>query len=193
MKVISDMAAFTGQGCVLALGTFDGVHAGHRVLIGRAVARAAALGTQAVVLTFDRHPLALLAPERAPRRILTNEQKRAILEELGVDVVVEQTFDRAFASLTAQAFIRRMRACLRPAVVVVGYNYTFGQGGHGDPEMLARCAPDCGFSVEKIEQVLVDGRPVSSTAIRECLARGEFERARRMLGGREAERPLSSG
>ena len=182
MKLCFGMNEYDGGPCVLALGTFDGVHLGHQALLRRTAALSASLGLTAAAMTFDRHPLALLRPEMAPPALTTPEEKRRLMEKMGIGVLIEEPFTPECAALEPEAFARRAAACLAPRVLVVGYNYTFGRGGKGNPALLARCGEELGFSVEVVPPVTLDGAPVSSTRIRALLLAGKTDEAARLLG-----------
>ena len=170
---------------VLTLGNFDGAHLGHQAIITRAVARARELGAHAVALTFEPHPVAVLAPDRAPPMIQTLHDRLASLRDLGVDVTILQRFALAFAALAPDAFVRDF--VLRHvdlAEVVVGYNVNFGRARAGTAETLRSMGTALGFRVEVVGPVTVpgDAEQVSSTRLRELLGAGDMRGARRLLG-----------
>lgn len=167
----------------VAIGNFDGVHLGHQALVRAAVADARAAASQAVVLTFVPHPARVVAPERAPRELLTLEQRAEILEGLGVDVVAVLRFDAAVAALSPADFVRSVLVGrLAAGAVIVGERFRFGHGRAGDVELLARLGPELGFRVHAVPAVLQEGAPVSSSRVREALAAGEVAHAARLLG-----------
>ncbi|RDV82520.1 bifunctional riboflavin kinase/FAD synthetase [Ammonifex thiophilus] len=167
----------------VGLGNFDGVHLGHRRLIERLVAWAAATGGTAAVLTFEPHPAMVLNPQKAPPLLLSSELKRRFLAELGIEVLFILPFTREFASLQPEEFVAEVLVKeMGVKAVFVGYNHTFGRGGKGNPALLASLGERYGFRVEVIPQVVVNGLPVSSTLIRYLLEKGEVEEARRYLG-----------
>lgn len=168
---------------VLLMGNFDGIHLGHQALLGRAVKDAEESGGRAVVLTFEPHPLKVLAPEKAPRLILTHKDKMALLQSLGVDVVIVQTFDAAFAGVEADEFVREYlvrRIGVRK--MWVGKDLRFGKGRKGRVEDLARWGKEAGFEVGVIEPIQLGGHRVSSSRIRSLIERGEVREARQYLG-----------
>lgn len=169
---------------VVAIGKFDGVHAGHRAIIERAQVDAADRGARVVAVTFDRNPLALLRPELCPPSLLGVTQQVRLLAETGVDAVLILTFDEALASLTPHAFVDRVLRPLGTRAVLVGDDFRFGAGGQGTPATLRELGDEFGFRVDVIDDVRAvdEGRRVSSTWIRELLAAGEVERAARLLG-----------
>jgi riboflavin kinase / FMN adenylyltransferase len=154
----------------VAIGTFDGVHRGHRAVIEGAD----------TVLTFDPHPLEILHPAALPKLIMPFEVKRDVIEGLGVRELVVIPFDRDFAKLTAEQFVQRVLVeKLAAERVSVGENFRFGAKAKGDPEMLAGREE---FETRVVPLVEVDGETVSSTRIRALVAAGDMEGARHCLG-----------
>lgn len=181
MKVLDCAEAFSGAASVAALGMFDGVHAGHQRLIREAVRMAKALGAQSVVCTFDRHPLSVLCPERAPKPILTLSENLEKFARLGADCALVTPFTAEFAQTPPEEYLRALAGRLRARGVVVGENYTFGRGGRGDAAMVRALAGPCGYVARVVEPVRDAEGMISSTRIRAMLARGEIERARALL------------
>jgi riboflavin kinase/FMN adenylyltransferase len=171
------------RGAAVAIGNFDGVHLGHRALIARARELAAAGDSLTVALTFDPHPSTLLAPARAPRRLTSIERRIELLAEVGVDAVVVEPFTRELAGFAPSAFIDEVViASLRARAIIVGYDFSYGQGRTGTVEDLrahGRCA---GIEIAIVPAVTVDGEIAASTRIRADLRAGELARAERMLG-----------
>lgn len=170
-------------GSVVTLGNFDGIHRGHQALIGGAVSDSKQLGVPCVVLTFEPHPLRVLAPERAPKLILAPKDKMQILQSLGVDVVAVQHFDLAFATRSAEEFVsdllvRRLKA----RKIWVGRDLRFGQGRKGTVDDLIRWGRDLAFDVAVVEPILVQGNRVSSSRIRELVSKGRVDEVKDMLG-----------
>lgn len=171
------------DGAVVTVGTFDGVHLGHQALVGRAIARARALSLPAVVYTFDPHPARVIAPSKAPPVLLSIEERARVLGELGVDLVIAEPFDRAFADVTADAWVERwLVGQLHPRAVVIGFNFTYGHKRGGDPAHMARMGARFGFEVDEVGAVSVEGGVVSSTRVRERVAAGEVAEVARLLG-----------
>ncbi|SEB89726.1 bifunctional riboflavin kinase/FAD synthetase [Microbacterium hydrocarbonoxydans] len=169
---------------VVAIGKFDGVHAGHRAVIRRLKEIADATGTRSVAVTFDRNPLAVLRPDRCPENVVTVERKLELLSELDLDATLLLTFDAELASRSAEDFVTGILVdALQVATVLVGQDFRFGHGGAGTPELLRRLGPEHGFSVEVVDDVFLDGsdRRVSSTWIRELLMDGDVAAAARVL------------
>jgi len=183
MEVVSDIALLGRRPRALALGTFDGVHAGHRAVIGRATSLASERGLVSAVVTFDRHPLAVIDPVRAPRLLTSTEEKVRLIAELGPDELILLPFDERLAALSPAAFCADLlAAALAAQVVVVGENFNFGAGGAGDAAALRACGAAHGFSVEVCDLVTEHGSAISSTRIRRLLHDGELEEVREILG-----------
>ena len=169
----------------VTVGNFDGVHRGHQALVAAALRSARAHGGASVVLTFDPHPSHVLSPHRAPEALMTVEQKAEILGALGIDALAVLPFTRALAERSADDFAREvLQECLAARSVIVGASFRFGRHRQGDTARLAELGQEMGFSVEPVGAVLQDGAPISSTRIREALARGEVEAANILLGRR---------
>ncbi|MEV4735454.1 MULTISPECIES: bifunctional riboflavin kinase/FAD synthetase [unclassified Microbacterium] len=171
----------------VAIGKFDGVHAGHRAVIRRLRDAASASGVRSVAVTFDRNPLAVLRPDRCPENVVTVDRKLELLGELELDATLMLTFDERLAALTAEDFVTQILVgALRVSTVLVGEDFRFGHGGAGTPELLRELGPAHGFTVEVVDDVYLDGsdRRVSSTWIRELLIEGDVSTAARVLGRR---------
>jgi riboflavin kinase/FMN adenylyltransferase len=167
----------------VTVGNFDGVHRGHQALVRAATEAARAQGGLAVVLTFDPHPSHVLSPHRAPETLMTVAQKAEILGELGIDRLAVLPFTREQAEQTAEAFARSiLHECLGARTVIVGEGFRFGRHRQGDAKGLAELGQSMGFAVQAVGAVLHEGAPISSTRVREAVARGEMESARELLG-----------
>ena len=188
MQVITDLSAWPwpDDRSVVTIGMYDGVHLGHRAVIGQVRERAAELGARSVVVTFDVHPMSVTRPHQAPRLLTTLEHRLALLESTGVDAVVVVTFNDEQANETAVDFVTRVLVDgLRAQSVIVGSDFHFGHGRQGNVTLLREMGERHGFSAEPVRLVQrADGvdEPVSSTAIRRALAGGEIDTATRMLG-----------
>jgi riboflavin kinase / FMN adenylyltransferase len=168
----------------VSIGKFDGVHAGHRAVIGELRSIAAARDLFSVVVTFDRHPLALLAPEKCPASLVSPRQKLDLLAGTGLSATLMVPFDRDFANQTPEEFVDRILVtALDARVVFVGADFRFGARGSGTIELLTQLGAQRGFEVRVIEDVRPrGGRRVSSTWIRELLDAGDVVAATRLLG-----------
>lgn len=171
------------HGSVVCIGAFDGLHLGHQALVRHTVARARALGVEAVVLSFEPLPREFFAPAAPPPRLLLTHAKAERLFGLGADQLGLLRFDRRFSSMSAEDFVRTVlmgRLCARE--VWVGPEFRFGKGRGGDIALLQRMGAAHGFSAGEIEPFLLDGERVSSTKIREALLGGDFDTAAEFLG-----------
>ncbi|MGO1853025.1 MAG: bifunctional riboflavin kinase/FAD synthetase [Microbacteriaceae bacterium] len=170
---------------VVAIGKFDGVHAGHRAVIERLKTDAAASDARAVAVTFDRNPLALLRPELCPVNVVSVDRKLELLGELGIDATLVLTFDQELASRSAEDFVEEILVgALRVSTVLVGRDFRFGHRGAGTPDLLRELGPRYDFIVDVDDDVFIDGsdRRVSSSWIRELLAEGDVATAAQVLG-----------
>jgi riboflavin kinase/FMN adenylyltransferase len=168
---------------VATIGNFDGIHLGHQQLMRDLVSRAREIGGVPAVVTFDPHPLQVLAPNNAPRQIQTLRQKLVTLECLGIELVILIPFTREFAQTTAWDFaVRILHEQLKVREIYVGPNFAFGHRREGSFKLLKEIGEEKGFLVGKIHQVQFRGSRVSSTAVRQALLSGQAGLARRLLG-----------
>lgn len=175
-----------GQPLHLALGVFDGVHLGHQAVIAKVVEAAANEGGLAGLLTFDPHPIRVIAPAKAPASLLeTLEHKARVVSALGVELFVALHFDTAMAAMAAGEFIERLAAApLR--TVAVGEDWRFGHRRAGDVPLLEEEAGKRGFRLVAVPPVMFEGDRISSTRIRQAIHDGNLDEAARMLGRRYA-------
>ena len=169
---------------VVTVGTFDGVHRGHRDVLDRLAARAATLGLRSVLVTFEPHPLEVVNPAAAPQMLTVGEEKREVLAESGIDYLAVVPFTRALARYGAEEFVTKvLRDRFRMEHLLMGYDHGFGRNREGDVEVMQALGARDGFRVEIVAPVsLGDGRPISSTSIRRAVAGGDLERAAYALG-----------
>jgi riboflavin kinase/FMN adenylyltransferase len=170
------------QGAWLTVGVFDGVHRGHQELLHQLVKGAHGMGSPAVVLTFDPHPAVVLGGKAEFKSLTTPEERSELLQSLGVDVVITQTFDRALADQTAEEFMQRAVRALGLYRLVVGHDTALGRGRQGDAQRLAVIGQQLGFTVQVVPALLENGAVISSTAIRQLVASGEVAAAAARLG-----------
>jgi riboflavin kinase/FMN adenylyltransferase len=181
-RQIEDQSLST-LGSVVTMGNFDGIHFGHQALISSTVEEAKQLGYDSIVLTFEPHPLKVLAPDRAPRLILSYEDKMALFQSFGVNLVIAQSFDRQFASISADDFVRRFLVeRLKVRKLWVGRDLRFGQGRKGNVDDLLRLASENGFEVGVLDPILLEGERISSSRIRQLLEEGRVDEVRPLLG-----------
>ena len=167
---------------VVTLGTFDGVHAGHRQLLRVASGRAKALGHRAAVVTFDPHPTLVVAPQRKPKLLMTLEQRLAAFEAEAMDLAWVIPFSRAFSELSPEAFLDRILQILAPVEVHVGRAFCFGRDRSGTVETLEAWGAVHGCQIHTLALRAPDGGRLSSTRIREALDAGDAEEATALLG-----------
>jgi riboflavin kinase/FMN adenylyltransferase len=171
------------RGGIATIGNFDGVHLGHRRILEAVVARARETGRPSIAITFEPHPLSVLRPDRAPRRLQTLHQKEEAIEALGVENLLVIPFTRDFSLIEPEEFVRSvLEERLAVSELFLGSHFAFGRGKRGDLALLTRLGPECGFVASGVEEVFFEGEPVSSTRIRTAIARGDVRRANAMLG-----------
>ncbi|MEW6310351.1 MAG: bifunctional riboflavin kinase/FAD synthetase [Pseudomonadota bacterium] len=171
------------RGCVATIGNFDGVHRGHQAILARLRERAAELGLPSCVVIFEPQPREFFAPDKAPARLTRLREKLCLLEQQGIDQVLCLAFNRRLRELSAAEFVH---AVLVEGLAVrhleVGDDFRFGCDRAGDFDFLLRAGAAEGFSVEAATTIEVDGQRVSSTRLREVLARGDLQAAQALLG-----------
>lgn len=189
------------RGSAATVGVFDGVHEGHQVLLSVVLEHAALRGAESAVVTFDVHPRAVTAPGRAPKMLTTLERRIDLLEWMGVDRVGVLPFEMV-RGWAPDEFIRRVAVdAFAVRDMIVGYGFRFGAGRSGDAAALVKAADEYDFGVTAVEIVEEGGSPISSSAVRRCIAEGDVSAAAGLLGryhglqaaaagpGREARRP----
>jgi riboflavin kinase/FMN adenylyltransferase len=169
---------------VVTVGTFDGVHLGHRDVLSRLVARAGETGRRSVLVTFDPHPMEIVHPAAAPLLLTTGEEKLELLAESGIDYLIVVPFTTHLSRHSPAEFVDVVlfgRA--RMGELLIGYDHGFGRGREGDVEVLGALGAQRGFRVDVVAPVSIgDGRPISSTSIRRAIAGGDLHRASAGLG-----------
>jgi riboflavin kinase/FMN adenylyltransferase len=194
MEIIRDPAGFPRPtaGCAVTIGQYDGVHRGHRTVIGAVRDLARDAGLRTAVVTFDRHPASVVRPESAPKLLTDLDQKLELLAETGVDYVLVVHFDEARSKEPADEFVREVLfGCLNARAIIVGEDFHFGHKRSGNVALLREMGAANGVEVMGLDLVGLDGRPaadgsgdepVSSTAIRAALLAGDVAEATGMLG-----------
>ena len=180
---LEDVPTDFGPSCV-TLGKFDGVHLGHRAVITALTEAATARSLTSVAITFDRNPLTVIDPERRPLALVSAAQRRELLEQTGLDVMVELAFDEKFSRKTPEEFIEGVLVgVLRAQLVLVGPDARFGVNGSGTFDTLVEHGRALGFDVMRLDPRLADhDRPASSTLIRQMLGEGDVRGAAAVLG-----------
>jgi riboflavin kinase/FMN adenylyltransferase len=168
---------------VVTIGVFDGIHLGHQLLVERVRTDAGRNGALGVVITFSRHPLAVLDPRRCPLSLTTIRERTGLLESMGLDRVHVIDFTSEIANTSARSFVEQMiLSRYRLIELVVGPDFAMGRDRHGDRGMLTRLGSELGFQLEQVPAVPLMGAPVSSSRIRTVLGDGEVALAARLLG-----------
>lgn len=168
---------------VLTLGVFDGLHLGHQRIMQTVVERAKAVNGVPTAITFDPHPRSVLHPDSAPPLLQTLDQRLANFEVLGIEQAIVISFDAEFARQPAEAFIREIiHDRLHALEVHLGKDFAFGRGRGGNIELLKKMGSEFGFYADEVAEVRLRGRRISSSNIRNLLANGHVNMARRMLG-----------
>lgn len=168
--------------CV-AIGVFDGMHLGHQQIIRQTIADARQHDAVALVITFDRHPNSVVAPERVPPQIYSAPQQLRAIASLGIDALLEIHFDRAFSELSGEVFIRDLvRDLGKIHSICVGAEFVFGHRRSGNVALLRSLGAELNFKVHGLAAVALDGHVVSSTRIREAIRAGNLDAAGQMLG-----------
>lgn len=170
------------RGCVATIGNFDGVHLGHQTVLGQLSEKAAELAVPSMVITFEPYPLEYFAPAEAPPRLTRLREKIKALTRYAVDRVLCLRFDDNLASMPAEDFIQLLVAALNVRYLVVGDDFRFGHNRQGNFAMLQAAGARHGFQVVNLHTFAIENERVSSTRIRDALARGDLGTAEKMLG-----------
>lgn len=185
MHSIASLDQVTGgfTGSAVTVGKFDGIHLGHQKLIAALTQAAAEHSIQSVVVTFDRHPDALLKPGHAKLPIIGPKQKHDLIAQHNVDVLVTLPFDEALANLSPEEFVQSILVDgLKAKIVLVGEDFRFGKRGAGNVQLLHELGQQLGFEVRVVASALLDGEKISSSVIREALDAGNVTKVQKMLG-----------
>lgn len=173
------------ESAAVALGNFDGVHKGHQALISECVACAKEQGISSVVFTFLNHPLNEIAGKCVVKSIMTLKEKADAVEALGADIMVAVPFNEEIRKSSPEEFVKSVLVdSLSAKMAFCGFNYSFGYKGAGGPEQLTGLGNKYGFAVNVMDEFDIDGKPVSSTRIREALAAGDVESFETLSGRR---------
>jgi riboflavin kinase/FMN adenylyltransferase len=170
------------QGTVITVGTFDGVHLGHRQVLETITRRARQSDHKSVLVTFEPHPLQVVNPQAAPMLLTTGQERREILAQSDLDAVVFLEFTRELSQFTPEDFVRMLLDRFNLRQLVIGYDHGFGKGRAGDARLLTQLGSRLGFEVDVVAEVDVGARPVSSTLVRRAVTGGDLRLARKLLG-----------
>lgn len=175
-------AAAPGRSAAVAIGVFDGVHRGHRHLIGHLVDRAGHEGLARLVVTFHPHPRSVLRPETPLTYLCGLEERVELLQALGVDDVAVLAFTSELAQLSARDFVSLVVEELRMKLLIVGSDFALGRGREGTTDVVAAIGGEMGFEVDVVPLLAASGEKVGSTAVRQALERGDMETVASLLG-----------
>lgn len=189
MKVIEDnFSKILETPSVIVLGSFDGIHSGHRTLINSARKLADKIkknqhikDIEVMVCTFKNHPLSVVNKEICPKLVMSNEEKSILFEKLQVDIVNFMEFNKEFMSIAPDEFVKNLKKYYNVKGIVVGFNYRFGYKNLGDVEILKKYSEILDYQLFVVNPVTVDGEVVSSSAIRHNLQEGNIEKANKFL------------
>jgi riboflavin kinase / FMN adenylyltransferase len=171
------------ENLVVTIGNYDGIHIGHRAIIERIKEHAEAMNGTSAMITFHPHPVHLLRPEQELAAISTPDEKLALIEETGIDVLFNIPFTPKFSQIHPQTFVTLILVeKLNVKGVVIGYDFRFGRGGEGDTELLQKMGSIYGFFVEEIGVITMDGEKIGSNRIRKLVKDGQVADACRVLG-----------
>jgi len=185
MKIFDDIELLRAhlRAPIATIGNFDGLHRGHQAIVRTVLCRSRETGGSSLLITFDPHPLKILAPERAPRMLTTRRQKLALIDSTGLEFLLILPFTVELAEVTAEQFVRQYLAeGLGVKEVHVGANFNFGRDRAGNAEMLIRLCGEVGIRAAQVEEVRSLDSPISSSRIRRAIQSGEVELARELLG-----------
>jgi riboflavin kinase/FMN adenylyltransferase len=183
MKIDRELSEHSPGGeSVLTIGVFDGVHRGHRRLIGNLVEHAKATGRLSGVVTFRNHPASVLRPGLRPRHLTSVDERIGLIEGLGVDLMVPVTFDQDLGNLRAEEFVRRLQEHLNMREMVLGPGFAMGRQREGDARVLRGLGETMGFTVSAVDLLTDNGEDIRSTTIRNAVLEGRVSRASELLG-----------
>ncbi|UCD24601.1 MAG: bifunctional riboflavin kinase/FAD synthetase [Gemmatimonadota bacterium] len=170
------------RGTVITVGTFDGVHLGHRQVLETITRRAREADRKSVLVTFEPHPLEVVNPQAAPMLLTVGKERREILAQSELDIVVFLEFTRELSQYTPEDFVRMLLDRFNLKELVIGYDHGFGKGRAGDARLVTQLGSRLGFAVDVVAEVDLGARPVSSTLVRRAVTGGDLRLARRLLG-----------
>jgi len=183
LQIIEELSNFSPKrDTLLTIGVFDGVHCGHQHVIDQLKNKAVEKGLLAGVVTFKRHPLEVLNPERKITYLTTLDERLNLIRALSIEIVVDLTFTGELSQLSAHEFVILLQRYLRMKGLLIGPDFTLGRGRKGDASTLAVLGKELQFSVDEVPPLKNEQQVISSTAIREALARGEMRKATNLLG-----------
>ena len=182
LRSIPELSPLPGP-LLLAIGVFDGVHRGHQAVISTSAQHARAANGTPVVVTFDPHPEKVLRPASAPHLLTATQHKISLIRDLGVGHLLIIKFDKQFAATPPEEFVEQLVTHSKPLrEICVGHEWSFGKDRRGNLDLLKKLGAESGFEVVGVPPVKANGEVISSTAIRDAVQRGDFTKAKLMLG-----------
>ena len=183
MQIVSELSSIKPKrDTLLAVGVFDGVHLGHKHLLGKLTQQAARDGLLSGVVTFSSNPKAVLSHRAKLARLTTVEERVSLLKSLGVDLVVPITFTTEVAAISARDFVTYLKQYLRMKGLVIGPNFALGHGREGNAEVLKLLGEELDFTVDVVKPLMIESSLVSSTVVRQALSHGDMKLANELLG-----------
>ena len=170
------------QGSVVTVGTFDGVHLGHRAVLSEIAERARRSGRRSLLVTFEPHPLEIVNPQAAPPLLTLSSERREVLAQSELDLVAFLPFTRELSLYSPTQFVEMLHTRFEMRELVIGYDHGFGRGRQGDVHVLEAMGERMGFAVDVVEAVSHGGKPLSSTLVRRAIAGGDLNTAAETLG-----------
>jgi riboflavin kinase/FMN adenylyltransferase len=171
-----------GRGTVVTVGTFDGVHLGHRRVLREIAKRARRAKGRSLLVTFEPHPMEIVNPPAAPHLLTLAHERREFLAQCELDIVVFMAFTKELSQYSPEAFVRLLLDRFHMKELVIGYDHGFGRGRAGGVDLLRRLGKDLGFGVDVVKVLDIHKHPISSTLVRRAVAGGDLETATHLLG-----------
>lgn len=183
MRVVEDISSYSpARGLCLTIGNFDGLHLGHQEFIRAAAEIAGEKGLDFAAMTFWPHPRTVLKPESPHFPLADRDERLRLMEAMGVPLVFELPFDKHVAALSAREFAERILMPISLSHLVIGHDFSMGRNRQGAPDVLRAIGASCGFALDQIPAFKINGEPVSSSRLRQTIAKGDMQEARKMLG-----------
>ncbi|MBS4539895.1 bifunctional riboflavin kinase/FAD synthetase [Clostridium sp. D2Q-11] len=182
MRIIENISNKINDKTVICLGSFDGLHRGHKTLIENVIKEAKQEGLKSAVFTFSNHPASIISNREEPKLLINNNHKTEILKKLGVDYLIMIPFSTEFMKMEPEDFVKNILVDnLKVQRIVVGFNYRFGYKGRGDTDLLKKLSEKYGFEVEIVSPIKYNGEIISSTVIRNLISEGNIKKANKYL------------
>lgn len=184
MRIFDDLSKITkDENTVLTLGTFDGIHMGHRKILEKVKKKAASSGCRSLLITFDPHPRKIITPDYDIKLLTNLKEKTKLIEDTGIENLLIINFTKEFSQITSEEFVKEyLLKKIGVKEIVIGYDHHFGKGRNGDANTLRRLGVEYNFIVTMVDPIKVNGETVNSTAVRKALAEGNIKKVNSYLG-----------